>query len=106
MSKKKPDLESIIQSLIQYLEGRDWFQAEDAAEKLNVEVKYIRQAIHKLKIMTGWSIKEGNYTAYRRATGMKHNCRRKGEKYIHDPCEPDWERTSYKILKRPVDIID
>lgn len=107
MPKKKSDLEPIIQSLVQYLDGRDWFQAEDAAEKLSIDVKYIRQAIHKLRVLPGWSIKEENRKAYWRATHRSPviTDRKKGEKYDHDPNEPEWDRTAYVILKRPADII-
>jgi hypothetical protein len=72
--------------LIQYLYGREWFQAEDVAEKLNIDIKYVQQAIHKLRIMPGWSIKEKNKSRFTFS-------------------EVFWRRTVYNILKRPSDTI-
>ena len=96
-----------------HLENGKYYTLEELAEKFECERADVSRAFKELCKETGWSIRPENSTAYERH--VLHNVtnkqghrlhpiynrgRKKGERNEHDPHEPFWERTQYRV-RRP-----
>jgi hypothetical protein len=58
--------ENTIKQIIDYINVKPYFEAEDVSEKLNISIEDVKRAIQQIKIIQGWSIVIENNRPYER----------------------------------------